>query len=109
MSTNTLHERCVYTVLLGDYEELNEQPVAAKSQIDFLCFTDNRQIASRTWKIVYVDPVFPLDPSRSSRLYKICAHRFLKDYAASLYIDNTVILKQPPEKIFADLARDSAD
>ena len=100
---------CVYTVLLGNYEALNEQPVAAQSAVDFICFTDNRELNSRMWKMQYVDPIFPMDPIRSSRLYKICPHRFLADYRASLYIDNSVQLAQTPEAIFSDLLSGSED
>ena len=39
---------CVYTVLFGDYEELNEQQVSAQSSVDFICFTDNTALRSET-------------------------------------------------------------
>jgi hypothetical protein len=94
---------CVYTVLLGDYEILNEQPVAQESQIDFICFTDNRNIRSNSWTFRYIEPAFPLDLARSSRVPKICPHRYLKEYDRSLYIDNSVILKKTPEIIFQEL------
>jgi hypothetical protein len=93
---------CVYTVLLGDYETLNEQPVARDSQTDFICFTDNRNIVSNSWKFSYIDPVFPMDLARSSRIPKLCPHRHLKDYDSSLYIDNSIILKKTPEVIYKD-------
>src|SRR6476646_8184158 len=99
---------CVYTALFGNYETLNEQPVASDSSVDFICFTDNRQQLSSSWKMVYLDPILPMDFARSSRLYKICPHRFLKDYETSLYIDNSVILKLTPEKIFDDLMNTEA-
>ena len=99
---------CVYTVLVGDYESLNEQLVAKQSTVDFICFTDNRLARSDTWKIVYADPILPLDPARTSRLHKICPHRFLADYEASLYIDNRIMLRKLPEVIFADLLKGSA-
>lgn len=97
------NKTCVYTVLLGDYEILNEQPVAQESQIDFICFTDNRNTLSNSWTFEYIEPVFPLDPARSSRVPKICPHRYLKEYDRSLYIDNSVILKKTPEIIFHEL------
>jgi hypothetical protein len=100
---------CVYTTLLGNYEKLNEQPVAKDSEIDFICFTDNADIVSQTWKIIKITPVFPLDSSRSSRLYKIKPHLFLQDYQTSLYIDNSVILKIAPDKIFKDLLKNEID
>jgi hypothetical protein len=96
-------EFCVYTVLLGAYENLNEQPINRDSKIDFICFTDNRNLKSESWKLIYIDPVFPFDIARSSRIPKICPHRFLKEYDVSLYIDNGVILRKPPEVIYNEL------
>jgi hypothetical protein len=94
---------CVYTVLVNDYEELNEQPAAAESTLDFICLTDRPQLTSDTWSIRSVDPLFPADPARSQRYLKICAHRALPEYDVSLYIDNSVILKRPPEELIESL------
>ena len=99
---------CVYTGLFGNYEKLNEQSVRKESDIDFLCFSDDKELVSDTWKIVPVDPVFPLDPIRSARTIKIAAHRYLPQYEASLYIDNSVTLQVPPEIIFEELLPDDA-
>ena len=93
---------CVYTSVIGNYEKLNEQLVVNESNIDFICFTDDKYLTSSTWKIVHVNPVFPLDLIRSARTIKICTHRFLPNYDISLYIDNSVKLKVIPERIFED-------
>jgi hypothetical protein len=95
--------RCVYTCLFGNYEDLNEQEIVHDSNMDFFCFTDNPKLKSNTWKIIPVAPLFPYDLARSSRLYKTCPHRVLRDYSASIYIDNSVILRKNPESIFDDL------
>jgi TOD1/MUCI70, glycosyltransferase-like domain len=97
---------CVYTVLTGGYEDLLEQPIATSSQIDFICFTDDRTLQSRSWQIRHIDPVFRSDPGRSSRHPKILAQRFLADYGVSLYIDNAVRLTRTPESVFGDLLGD---
>jgi hypothetical protein len=94
---------CVYTVLLGAHELLNEQPMAKESQVDFICFTDNKELVSNTWAIRIIEPIFPFDLARNSRIPKICPHRYLPEYDVSLYIDNTVVLKKKPEDIFKDL------
>lgn len=94
--------RCVYTTLIGSYESLNEQPVAASSAVPFICLTDDPSLQSETWQVVQVPTTFPMDPIRSQRLLKLGAHRItaLADFDASLYIDNSVILKARPEEIF---------
>ncbi|HPG20586.1 MAG TPA: DUF616 domain-containing protein, partial [Flexilinea sp.] len=104
-----MEKRCVYTTLFGDYELINEQGVAKESEIDFLCFTDNPDLKSKTWKIIYTEPIFPLDSTRNSRSVKICPHRHLPDYDLSLYIDNSVKLLVKPETIFNDLLNPEVD
>jgi len=91
---------CVYTCLIADYERLNEQPVAAGSKIDFICFTDNGDLKSKTWKVVKIAPTFVKDPVRSQRVIKLSPQDFCGDYDTSLYIDNSVILITKPEDIF---------
>jgi hypothetical protein len=97
---------CVYTVLIGEYEQLNEQPISSQTAADFICFSDNKNLTSQTWNIKYVEPIFPMDSVRSSRWVKICPHRFLQEYDLSLYIDNSIILKKTPDDIYQDLMAD---
>lgn len=91
---------CVYTCLTGNYETLNEQPVASDSKIDFICLTDNPELKSSSWKIKVIDLDFIGDSVRSQRTVKILPHLYLKEYEKSLYIDNSVVLKEAPEKLF---------
>ncbi len=102
MGRSTLRPRraCVYTCLFGGYEELTEQPISSRSGVDFICFTDDQTLTSTSWQVRVVPPAVPGDPQRSSRYPKICAHRFLERYKLSLYIDNSVLLRRPPEDIF---------
>jgi Protein of unknown function (DUF616) len=89
--------RAVYTALLGRYEELNEQPTALDTDIPFICFTDDPNLVSETWQIHLVDPLFPLDMVRSQRDIKIRGHETLTQFDETLYIDNSVSLKQVPD------------
>jgi hypothetical protein len=91
---------CVYTALVGDYEQLNEQPVAAGSAIPFICLTDDPSLTSATWQMRQVSPVFAMDAIRSQRVFKLRPHLHLSDFDASLYIDNSVVLTKTPELIF---------
>lgn len=59
---------CVYTVLTGDYELLNEQPTAADSDWEFICLTDSPTLRSDSWQIRRVLPAFEMDPIRSQRI-----------------------------------------
>lgn len=96
--------RCVYTVLIGGYEQLNEQPMAVQSGIPFICLTDDADLRSDTWTIRLVRPTFPMDPIRSQRDLKIRPYVHLKEFQSSLYIDNTVLLTVTPETVFEKYA-----
>jgi hypothetical protein len=97
---NGLPPQCVYTALLGGYENLNEQPMARQSKIPFLCLTDDPDLRSDTWQMRVVAPAFVMDYARSQRDFKLRPHIHLPEFDLSLYIDNAVLLTQPPEKIF---------
>ncbi len=92
--------RCVYTVLVGNYERLNEQPKAIGSDIPFICFTDDPSLRSETWKIRQISRLLDRDLVRSQREIKLRPHKYLPEFEASLYIDNNVLLSEPPEAIF---------
>jgi hypothetical protein len=78
---------------------LNEQPVAKNSNVPFICLTDNRELSSNTWDIRQTTPIFPSDPIRSHRDIKIRPHIHLPDFTRSVYIDNSIVLKVPPERL----------
>jgi hypothetical protein len=90
----------VYTALIGQYEQLNEQTVSAYSAIPFICLTDDPDLKSESWQIRQVSPVFRMDPIRSQKDFKLRPHFYIPDFDASLYIDNSVLLTHPPESIF---------
>jgi hypothetical protein len=93
--------RCVYTALIGRYEQLNEQPRAGDSAVPYICLTDDPELRSDTWQVRLVTPTFALDPIRSQRDFKIRPHLHLAEFERSLYIDNTVRLTVPAEELFA--------
>ncbi|AWB88628.1 glycosyltransferase domain-containing protein [Salinibacterium hongtaonis] len=91
--------RVLYTALMGQYEKLNEQPLAHSSTVDFVCFTDDPELTSETWKIRLVEPRFPMDSIRSARYFKTRGYTLFADYDESLWIDNSVRLRVTPEVI----------
>jgi len=86
----------VYTSIFGGYDELRT-PVVHSDSVDYICFTDNSKMSSDVWQIRVLDPYFPKDMPRSSRLPKICPHRFLEQYEYSLYIDGNMLLNVVPD------------
>jgi hypothetical protein len=74
---------CVYTALIGGYEKLNEQPVAAASRLPFICLTDDPSLKSESWQLRQVTLPFGMDPIRSQRNVKIRPYHFLPEFEAS--------------------------
>jgi hypothetical protein len=100
---------CVYTVLLGNYDQLLPQPVAADSSADFVCFTDDASLVAEGWRIELVEPFLPQDLHRSSRLLKILGHESLDAYDVTVCIDASVQLRATPEEIVASWLSEDAD
>ena len=96
----------VYTSLIGDHEGLNSQPYIKESNLRHICFTDDRNLSSIDWEIIYVNKIFPRDLHRSQRHLKIRPHLILPQYKYSLYIDNTVLLKKRAEELIEMIIND---
>lgn len=79
-------KKLLYTVITGDYDHLNEIPGPLQNW-DYVCFTDNPDLRSGTWRIEPLKNGLGLDPVRLSRYYKINNHLVDSDYYLSVYID----------------------
>jgi len=99
----------VYTAVMGGYEELNEQPLRQRSDLRFVCFTDSSELTSETWEIHRVEPILPADPVRSARHLKIVGHPLLEDADQTLWVDNSVLLRELPERILQDWLSEDHD
>lgn len=91
----------VYTALFGRYEKLTEQPTALNSEADFICFTDDPELASATWDVRLIPRQPHFDTVRNARFLKILGHDQLDDYSATMWIDNRVLLVRDPEDFFS--------
>jgi hypothetical protein len=98
----TVPDAVVYTALFGAYEVLNEQPMAAESRIPFVCFTDDPALTSKSWDVRLVTPAFSADPVRSARRVKLLGPSMEAPSDTTLWIDNSVVLTSPPERILAE-------
>ena len=92
-------ERAVVTALIDGYEPLAEQPVAARSDLRFICVTDDPSLTSDTWEIRVIEPAFPRDPVRSARRVKVMLHEYVPECDETLFIDNAISLRETPESI----------
>lgn len=84
---------CVYTCITGDYDDLREISQKEKN-VDYICFTNNKNIKSKTWKIIYIDQD-GLDNQRLSRKIKMLGHPVINDnYDISVWMDASVVFKR---------------
>lgn len=75
----------VYSVLTGKYDYVHEI-LYKQPNVDYILFTNNKDISSRTWDVKYVES--DLDDLLLSREIKILPCKYLdSNYTASVYID----------------------
>lgn len=100
--------RVVYTCLFGFSEKFTDPKYIASKNTDFICFTDDPDLRSTFWEVRLVKP-WLLDPARISKTFKALPHHFLREYEASLYVDNTVAITAPIDDVFSHLENQSHD
>nr|WP_317267847.1 rhamnan synthesis F family protein [Arthrospira sp. SH-MAG29] len=83
----------VYTCNFGNYESVKE-PMVIDPRVEYILFTDRKDMQSKTWKIIYINELAE-NPRRASRLAKILPHKYLPDHDISVYLDSTFTVKEP--------------
>ena len=86
---------CVYTCITGDYDDLHDVEVTDKD-VDFICFTNNKNIKSDTWKIIYVDNDGLNDKDLSRKIKMLGEDSINKKYDILLWQDASVIWNTKP-------------
>ena len=84
---------CVYTCITGNYDDLKEiNKSVYEENIDYYCFTNNKNFKSDTWKIIYISDD-DLDNHLLSRKIKILGHEIINNnYDISVWIDGAASL-----------------
>ena len=91
MQISTGNKKIVYTAIFGDYDNIKE-PEYINDDWDYICYTNNKTLTSKTFTIKYVDAVFD-NPTKNARMIKILSHIFLIGYDYSLWVDGSVKLR----------------
>lgn len=83
---------CVYSCISGNYDTVNELTFK-EEKIDYYLFTNNKNLTSKTWKVIYVN-----DPEISdiylARKIKILGYPEITDkYDLTICIDGSIIIK----------------
>ncbi len=75
----------VYTGIFGNYDMLRE-PLYCDENVDYICYTDDKNLKSDHWKIIYVENEQD-NMALEVRKYKCLPHRFLAKYDMSIWVD----------------------
>ena len=87
------HKKVVYTIVLGEYDELS--PAPKFEGWDFIVFTDDILLNADGWTKYLVEG--GKDLQKESRRYKFLSHVYLKEYDLVCYIDGNVrLMSEPP-------------
>lgn len=90
----------VYTCITGDYDVLRD-PVDYDPNLNYICFTNNRNMHSNTWNIQYISD-HGLDNIHLARYVKLFPHVFLKEYDTSIWVDGKYQIKADLKEYVAE-------
>ena len=86
---------CVYTCITGNYDNLQDVEIEDK-KVDFICFTNNKNIKSDTWKVIYVEDE-SLNNHQLSRKIKMLGTDYINEnYDISVWQDASAIWQKKP-------------
>lgn len=91
----------IYTSIIGNTDKLEE--VEKFENADYICFTDNPSLKSKTWKIILVKR--EKDPYLQAKKYKIFPNLFFKKYKYSIWQDGTHALIVNPKILLSFLEK----
>jgi len=80
----------VYTVIFGAYDSQLVDVDFDREKFDFVCFTNQKRLKSRTWDVRLVEDPVPNDNPRSSYYFKTNPHKVWGDqYEMSIWMDSS--------------------
>lgn len=79
----------IYTAIFGDKDDL--QPISHLTDCDYIVFTDNKELTSSVYQVVFCPPVYE-DPARNAKRYKILSHEVLSSYRYSIWLDANITM-----------------
>lgn len=87
---STSNKIVVYTAIMGNFDNIKE-PLVVTSNVDYICFTDNEKIKSKTWKIILLDK--QENSRKLARKLKILGHEAVNHYDYSIWVDGNIQIK----------------
>ena len=84
------NKKVIYTCITGGYDTLIE-PNFVNNDFDYICFSDNTELTSDVWIVKQLPKETEgLSQVKKQRYVKINAHKLLKDYDISIWVDGNV-------------------
>lgn len=81
----------VYTSIFGDYDSLLP-PQYTSDGLEYICFTNNKDVRSDIWNIVYEESNDEPDVLGAKK-YKVFPHRYFSEYEISIWVDGKFHIK----------------
>ena len=94
-----MKKMCVYTCITGNYDNIIEL-TNKESQFDYICFTNNKNLKSKTWNIKYIEE--DLDNLTLARKVKILGYKYLNEYELLIWIDGSISMLKPVSEFLRD-------
>jgi len=98
-----MSDSVIYTAIFGDFDTLKE-PLTISEGIDLICFTDNKKLHSKSWKIVLVETNNNPPALLNRRIKLLGPYNELKNYKKSLYLDGSILIKSDLSSFFSKYA-----
>ena len=87
-----MNKICVYTCITGNYDNLIEINNIEEG-IDYICYTNNKEIKSKTWKVEYIQDD-NLTNVQLARKIKILGTPKLAKYDVVVWIDGRIYFEK---------------
>jgi hypothetical protein len=103
--SRTENKKVIYSANFGSYDLLRE-PKFIDSDVDYIYFTDNPDIKSEIWSVIFIEVVFS-DARMTARILKHLPHIFLTQYDSSLWLDARITTdKYSANSIFSKMGKE---
>ncbi len=89
----------VYTTIFGRRRLIEFPDEFREDNIDYLCFTDNPNIKSNSYQIIYYKPYWDIKVFHNREI-KILCHKILSAYDYSLYVDGDIRIRTKVSPLF---------
>lgn len=103
----TQNKKCVYTAVIGDYDSISPTKFKKIDDWDYICFTDNLNMKSDFWRVVYInnDNVDGYVKNiKLARYFKTNFHEYLSSYDYILWIDARISAIKNMNNYLSELA-----